>query len=112
MTVNSLLTVTNPFKPLKMLQSTLDNRYFITYSNHFEVGNKRFAFRKTVLFDITNSPIKLELKDNNGSKGYWINRDWYSLSKIQSIIKKEEVAVDVSDLQWYLQEQLNHVFNI
>lgn len=90
----------------------LDNTYFITYSNHFEIDNKVFAFRKMVLFDITVTPMKLDLKDNGGSKGYWINRNWYSLSKIQSIIKKEEITVDVSSLQWNIQEQLNHVFNL
>ncbi len=94
------------------MEQTLDNTYFITYSNHFKIDNKIFAFRKIVLFDITNLPLKLDLKDNNGSKGYWINREWYSLSKIKSIILKEEIKVDVSDLQWNIQEQLNYVFNL
>lgn len=94
------------------MELTLDNEYLITYSNHFKIGNKTFAFRKMVLFDITNLPLKLELKENNGSKGYWINREWYSLSKIKSIIIKEEIKVDVSDLQWNIQIQLDHVFNL
>lgn len=90
----------------------LDNTYFITYSNFFKVGDKTFAFRKQVLFDITATPNKLELKNNGGSKGYWINREWYSVSKIQGIIQKEEVKIDVSDLQWYRQIEIDHVFNL
>lgn len=42
----------------------------ILYSNYFKAENKTFAFKKSVLFDITNTPTKLDLKDNNGSKGY------------------------------------------
>jgi hypothetical protein len=95
-----------------MNSNTLDNDYFITYSNYFEVDNKRFAFRRKQLFDITNLPIKLDLKYNNGSKGYWINRNWFSLSKIKSIIKSEKNVVDVSNLQWYQQINLDFVFNI
>ncbi len=91
---------------------TLDKEYFITYSNYFKVENKTLSFRKSVLFDITNTPTKLEIKDNNGSKGYWINREWYSLSKIKTIIVKEEVKVDLSDLQWHRQIELDHVFNL
>lgn len=92
--------------------STLDNTYFITYSNYFEFENRVFAFRKKELFDITSTPIHLSLKDNNGSNGYWINRKWLSLSFIKNLIKKDEKIVDVSDLQWYQQIQFNDVFNL
>jgi len=90
----------------------LDNAYFINYSNHFRIDNKVFAFRKMVLFDITGTPTKLDLKENGGSKGYWINRNWYSLSKIKSLVVKEEITVDVSELQWYRQINLDYVFNL
>jgi hypothetical protein len=92
--------------------SNLDNEYFITYSNYFEFENRLFSFRKKKLFDITNLPIYLELKDNNNCKGYWINRKWLSLSAIQKLVKTEEKKIDVSSLQWYKQENLNHVFNL
>jgi len=88
----------------------LDNTYFITYSNHFELENKTFAFRKKQLFDITNVPKLLELKDNNNCQGYWINRKWFTLSKLKPLVLMEERIVDVSELQWYAQERLNHVF--
>jgi hypothetical protein len=94
------------------METTLDNSYFITYSNYFKVDNKTFSFRKMVLFDVTGTPTKLDLKDNAGSKGYWINRNWYSLSKIKNLIKKEEIKVDVSDLQWNIQINLDYVFNL
>jgi hypothetical protein len=83
----------------------------ILYTNYFKVDNKIFAFKKSVLFDITNTRTKLDLKDNNGSKGYWINRNWYSLTKIKSLIVKEEIKVDVSELQWHKVIELEEVFN-
>ena len=86
--------------------------YTITYSGHFKVNDKTFAFRLKELFDITNIPIHLPIKDNNGSKGYWIDRKWYSLSKIKEMYVNNPITVDVSDLQWYQQEQLNNVFNL
>lgn len=94
------------------MTSTLDNSYFITYSNYFKIGNKTFSFRNKELFDITNSPIHLPIKDNNGSKGYWINREWFSLTKIKNIVAKKEIKIDVSDLQWYQQINLEEVFNL
>ncbi len=91
---------------------TLDNEYFITYSNYFKIENRTFAFKNKVLFDITETPKYLELKDNNGSLGYWINRRWYSLTKIKPFIIQSPIVVDVSLLQWYQQIQLDYVFNL
>lgn len=92
------------------MEQNLDNNYFITYSNHFELEGKTFAFRKKQLFDITNIPVLMNLKDNNNCQGYWINRKWYSLSKLKPLIRMEERIVDVSELQWYLQIKLDYVF--
>lgn len=86
--------------------------YIITYSNHFKVDNKTFAFRKKMLFDITNTPSHLPIKDNNGSKGYWLNRKWFSLTKIQDLIVNEPKEVDVTDCQWYQQIELDECFNL
>lgn len=94
------------------MTSTLDNDYFITYSNYFKVDDKTFSFRKKELFDISDIPKKIDLKDNNGSKGYWINRNWFSLSKIKELINKQEIKVDVSSLQWHKQIELDKVFNL
>jgi hypothetical protein len=93
------------------MEQNLDNSYFITYSNHFELENKTFAFRKKQLFDITNIPKLLELNDNN-CLGYWINRKWYNFSKLKPLVKIENKVIDVSDLQWYDQIKLDHVFNL
>lgn len=87
--------------------------YIITYSNHFEFNGKILAYRKKILFDITtNTPTALFTASNNGSFGYWINRKWLSESVIKSLIKHESVNVDVTGMQWYIQENLNHVINI
>jgi len=92
------------------MEQNLDNTYFITYSNHFELEGKTFAFRKKRLFDISNIPVLINLKDNNNCQGYWINRKWFSLSKLKPLVRMEERIVDASELQWYIQERLNHVF--
>jgi len=97
---------------LKTLQKNLDNSYFIEYSNYFEFDGKTFSFRKKELFDITAVPKNIELKNNNNCFGYWINRKWLSLSKIKEMIVNEKKVVDVSDLQWYDQIKLDHVFNL
>jgi len=88
------------------------NLDIIIYSNFFELENRLFAFRKKQLFDITNLPTLVNLKDNNNCLGYWINRKWFTLSKLKPLIKKEEKKVDVSSLQWYQQIELDCVFNL
>lgn len=67
-----------------------ENLYIIIYSNYFELENRVFAFRKKQLFDITDLPKLIELKDNNNCLGYWINRKWFTLSKLKPLVKTEE----------------------
>ena len=86
--------------------------YTITYTNYFKVDNKIFAFRKKELFNISTTPKHLPIKSNNGSNGYWINREWYSLSRIKQLIINEPLKVDVSNLQWNEQAELDEVFNL
>ena len=95
-----------------MLEKTLDNSYFIEYSNYFKFESKTFSFRKKELFDITGIPKYIELKNNNNCFGYWLNRKWLSLSKIKEMIVNGPKKVGVSDLQWYDQIKLDHVFNL
>lgn len=90
----------------------IENLDIIIYSNHFELENRVFAFRKKHLFDITNIPKLIELKDNNNCLGYWINRKWFTLSKLKPLVKEEEKIIDVSSLQWYEQINLKEVFNL
>jgi hypothetical protein len=92
------------------MTKNLDNKYIITYSNYFKVDDKMFSFRNKVLFDITKTPKQLELKDNNNCLGYWINRKWFSLSKIKEMVKVELIKKDVTELQWHEQIKLDHVF--
>jgi len=92
------------------MEQNLDNSYFITYSNYFKISEKTFSFRKKQMFDITNIPDLIEQKDNNNCQGYWINRKWFSLSKLKPLVKIENKIINVSNLQWYQQIQLDHVF--
>lgn len=89
-----------------------ENLDIIIYSNYFELENRVFAFRKKHLFDITNLPKLIELKDNNNCLGYWINRKWFTLSKLKPLVKTEEKIIDVSSLQWFEQMHLIGVFNL
>lgn len=90
----------------------MDTPYTITYSNYFKVVDKTFAFRKRELFNITNTPIHLPIKENNGSNGYWIDRAWFSLTKIKELIINQPIEIDISELQWYEQCHLEEVFNL
>ena len=94
------------------MNKNLDDSYFITYSNYFEIDNKTFAFRKKKLFDITNIPTLMNIKDNNNCQGYWINRKWFSLSKIKPLVIIKDKIIDVSEFQWHDQIKLDYVFNL
>jgi len=92
----------------------MNEPYFITYSNHFKFNGETFAFRKKLLFNITNTPFVVKLKHrNDGSKGILVNGEWLSWFKMEELAKgSKEIVVDVSTAQWYIQEQLNHCFNL
>ncbi len=87
-------------------------QYIITYSNHFKIENSTFAFRKKELFCIDKIPQLKNKIEVSGCKGYWLKGKFYSLSKLEKIVIKQPIDVDVSDLQWCLQERLNGVFNL
>ena len=91
---------------------TLDNKYIITYSNWFEFDDKIFAYRNKLLFDITNTPKVLYPSENNKSNGYWVNRKWLSQSKIKQLLRLEPKHIDISNLQWYKQLELDYCFNL
>lgn len=86
----------------------IPNKYIITYSNHLEFEGRVLAFRKQELFDITNSPIHIQF--NQSAQAWIVNRKQLSKTKAKELIKHEPKKVDVSDLQWYIQEQLNCPF--
>jgi hypothetical protein len=92
----------------------MNEPYFITYSNHFKFNGETFAFRKKILFNITTTPFVVIVRyRNDGSKGTIVNGEWLSWSKMEELAKgSKEAIVDVSSLQWNIQEQLNHCFNL
>lgn len=87
-----------------------NNEYFITYSNYLIFEGQMLAFRKKELFNITNIPTLIPF--NNTANSWIINRKHLSKLKASQLLIKESKQVDVSLLQWYQQEQLNHVFNL
>ena len=82
--------------------------YIITYSNLIEFEGRKLAFRKKELFDVSNMPNHIKRSE----QGWWIGRKILTPNKAKELIKNTTFDVDVSQLQWYQQEQLNHVFNL
>jgi len=86
------------------------NEYIITYSNHLEFEGVKLAFRHKLLFDISSTPKYIPF---NFEGKYWlIKNKQLTISKYKELIKKEEVKVDVSNLQWYAQCHLDECFNL
>lgn len=90
------------------MKDTDIEKYIITYSNSFVFEGQTLAFRKKELFNITGIP-KIIKRSN---QGWWIGRVLLTKSKAKELLTKTEVKKDITELQWYQQEQLNHVFNL
>lgn len=78
-----------------------NNQYFITYSNSFYFEGELLAFRK-----------KKIILYNNTSNCWIIKRKHLSLLKSKSLVTDNKVIVDVSDLQWYKQIDIDLVINL
>ena len=87
---------------------TIEQNYVITYNNHFYFEGKKFAFRKKELFNINQTPTHVA----RSNQGWWIGKKLLTPSIAKSLIIDGPVTVDVTNLQWYDQERLNHVFNL
>jgi len=92
------------------MSDEIPNIYKITYSNYLEFEGRILAFRKQQLFDISEQPKHIPF--NESAQAWIINRKHLSKSKAKDIVQHKSKEVDVSNLQWYIQEQLNHVFNL
>ena len=88
----------------------MPNTYFITYSNHFSFEGMNLAFRNKLLFCIDKVPALIPF--NEIANCWIIKRKQLTKLKAKELVIKEPTKVDVSNLQWYLQEQLNHCFNL
>ena len=86
------------------------NIEIITYSNWFEFCGQILSFKNKELFNITNTPKWIPF---NYSANCWIiNRKQLTITKAKELIKHEPKQIDVSNLQWYLQIELNECFNL
>jgi hypothetical protein len=87
-----------------------NNEYFITYSNSFYFEGELLAFRKKQLFNISNTP---KLIPYNEKCSCWIvNRKQLTILKAKELVNNVKTVVDVSNLQWFNQINLDHVFNL
>lgn len=91
-----------------MSEIKFDNKYIITYTNSFYFAGRRLAFRRKLLFDITNIPKYIP----KSSDGWWVNRKLLTERKARQLCVISPVSVNVSDLQWYRQIQLDECFNL
>ena len=91
-----------------MKSNNLTIEYKITYKNLIEFEGKLLAFKGKELFDITDIPKHIK----RTNQGWWIGRNLLTVEKAKQQIQSKETIKDVSNLQWYQQENLNHVFNL
>lgn len=92
-----------------MNEEIIDEKYIIKYSNHLFFNDRRLAFRKKLLFDITTDTPKLVPKSE---QGWWINRKLLTIKKAEELCNNISVEVDITHLQWYIQVQLDECFNL
>ena len=86
------------------IQTTL-----ITYSNHLFFNDRRLAFKKQLLFDITDStPVYIPY-----TNGYWlIGRKQLTILAAKQLIINQPISVDIAHLQMYQQCHLEECFNL
>lgn len=84
-------------------------RYGILYTNSFEFNGRLLSFRKKELFDITDEiPKHIKFLETHWN----VNRKQLTVKRAKELITNEQVYKNIDSLQWYQQEQLNHVFNL
>src|ERR1035437_6590766 len=90
-----------------LIINKMDNteKYIITYTNQLDFAGKLLSFRKKELFDLTNGTPRL-IKGT--IQGWYIGKNLLTIAKAKELIIEKPIKIDVSNLQWYLQEQLNH----
>lgn len=87
-----------------------NNDYFITYSNYLIFDGVKLAFRKKELFNINTIPIHIPFNIN--ANCWIVNRKQLTLKKVKELLVNEPQKIDVSELQWYQQINLDKVFNL
>lgn len=88
---------------------TIDSGYIITYSNYLNFEGRLLAFRKKELFELSNG-IPIHIK--RSEQGWWFGKKLLTPLKAKELIQKEPKQIDVSNLQWYLQIELDECFNL
>lgn len=87
----------------------MENPNIITYSNYFYFEGERLAFRKKELFNITGLPKHIQFNKN----GFWIvKRKQLTVSKAKELIINQPIEIDVTNLAWHTQIELDEVFNL
>lgn len=82
----------------------------IIYSNYFYFNNRIFAYRKKILFDITETPKALFCSSNKGFFGYWIYNEWLNENSISSFIIKNNIKKEINNVDKFMINQLDKVF--
>lgn len=77
----------------------------VNYTNKIVFNNRKLAFKNKILFDITALPKRLELVNNNGVLGWYVNGKFLSKNYAKGLVELENTVININSLQWF--EQIN-----
>ena len=79
----------------------------VFYKYGFSINDVLHAFKNKNLFRVSDNSFELiKMTLNNNSRGYWIGRKFVYLSEIEIMTKQINKTIDISNFQWYIQEQI------
>jgi hypothetical protein len=105
---NYSLTPITKLKQMETNNLNIEKTYIITYTNLIEFEGNKLAFREKELFNINSIPKHIKRSD----QGWWIGRKLLTTTKAKELYKNTNYEVDVTELQWYTQIELDAVFNL
>ena len=83
----------------------------VIYNNKLEFNGRQLAFKKKLLFDITDK-IPTYIPFNLTHNCWFVKSKELSMKKAKEIIANFDSVKDISNLQWYQQINLQECFNL
>ncbi len=78
---------------------------FVKYTNKIVFNGRTLAFKNKILFDITGIPKRLEMINNSGVLGWYVNNKFLSRNYAKGAIILENTTINIKSIQWF--EQVN-----
>jgi hypothetical protein len=82
------------------------DKVFVKYTNKLYFNGRDLSFKNKQLFDITGIPFKIEMVNNSGVLGWYVNKKFLSLNYTKTLVSMNEVEKEITSLQWYKQIDL------